>query len=189
MSFAALVAQPLQQPFSVFQDDAGAYISPVGIDFTAPKEKNGIYMGDGSLLFENDSRTHFAFHYGLADAQYTHDFETNWVTLWSEGVTNHQCGVVTSNYISIISWEHTTNRIAWKQTKLELKEPPQRVTNSPANGWNVISNMTITNMTVPWYYIYSNNMILTSPASVNVDGGPISGGGSNDTHITSIFNK
>lgn len=149
MSFATLVAQPLQQPFSVFQDDAGAYISPVGIDFTAPTEKAGVYLGDGSLLFENDSRTHFAFHYQNADVQYTHDFETNWVTLWSEGVTNHQCGVVVSNFISLVSWEHVTNRIVWKQTRLELKEPPQRTWFQPHE---FLANLNVTNIIFsPWY--------------------------------------
>lgn len=135
-----MFAQLSTQPFSVFKDDTGTVITPNAIDIYPPTQKDGVYLPDGSLLFEHDSRTRFAFHYGNSDVWFTNDFETNWVTIWSEGVTNHQCGVVTSNFIAIVSWEHATNRIVWKQTKLTLDTPPQRIWNTPqtvygTNGW------------------------------------------------------
>lgn len=66
---------------------------------------------------------------------------TNWVTLWTEGSTNHECGVVTSNYFAQLVWKGKTNRVDLESQKLVLDKPPQREeTNSFANGIIVITN-------------------------------------------------
>lgn len=106
---------------------------------------HAMYSEEGELMFEDASRSEFAFHHNDRDCYWTHDFDTNWVTLWTADGTNHDVGVVTSNYISKLEWNHTTNRVVWKSTKLALPQPPQRdvplmngiwITNSPiTNIW------------------------------------------------------
>ena len=87
----------------------------------------------------------------------TSELVTNWVTLWKEGVVEHQCGVVTSNYYAMLLWHDTSNRVLLLSsvlllsTNLTLMQPPQRVF---TNNWPYLNqtNWPYYFMQTNWYY-------------------------------------
>jgi hypothetical protein len=81
-------------------------------------------------------------------------YETNWVTLWTDSWTNHQCGVVTSNWCLASAWEGRTNFQVLKSAKLKLPQPPQRDESES-------SSITVSNI----MYIPTTNYYFSNPSN------------------------